>query len=246
MSTIILAPCLTAYPSASAKISRPSASVVIISIVFPFIAVRISAGLKAVPLGKFSVAGTIAMTFTFGFSWAMAPMAAITEAAPDISLFISPIWSDGFIEIPPESKVMPLPTSAISIVLVFFPRYFNTMNLGGSSLPWATPSSPPIPNAFICLRSKTLISRPCFSATFRASAAIIVGVIKFEGSFTISRARFAASARILPVFMPCCTAALFLRLRSLITSSPISPCSCFFVICRLKVYKPRIAPSVIA
>jgi len=35
---------------------------------------------------------------------------------PDMSLFMSPMSAEGFKEIPPESKVKPLPTSAISIV----------------------------------------------------------------------------------------------------------------------------------
>ena len=41
-----------------------------------------------------------------------AHMAAITAAAPAMSLFISIIESAGLIERPPESNVMPLPTSA--------------------------------------------------------------------------------------------------------------------------------------
>jgi len=39
----------------------------------PFIAVKISAGLIAVPLGMFSVAAQMAITLIFGFNCAMAP-----------------------------------------------------------------------------------------------------------------------------------------------------------------------------
>ena len=47
MSTRWVAPCSRAYQSASASTSRPSASVLMISIVLPFIAVRMSPGRKA-------------------------------------------------------------------------------------------------------------------------------------------------------------------------------------------------------
>ncbi len=57
---------------------------------------------------------------------AMALIAAITEAPPAISVFIAPIFSEGFREIPPESKVMPLPIKAISISLELLPRYLRT------------------------------------------------------------------------------------------------------------------------
>ena len=42
---------------------------------------------------------------------AKAFIVAMTTAAPVISPFMSPIPEDGFIEIPPESKVTPLPTN---------------------------------------------------------------------------------------------------------------------------------------
>ena len=52
------------------------------------------------------------MTLTRGFSCAIALIAAITAAPPAMSPFISPMFSAGLIEMPPVSKVMPLPTSA--------------------------------------------------------------------------------------------------------------------------------------
>jgi hypothetical protein len=42
----------------------------------------------------------------------MAHIAAMTPAPPDMSYFISCMFSAGLIEMPPESNVSPLPTSA--------------------------------------------------------------------------------------------------------------------------------------
>src|SRR3990172_832073 len=52
---------------ASARTRRPSASVLITSIVLPFIAVTTSPGLVAAPEGMFSVVGTRAVTLTGAF-----------------------------------------------------------------------------------------------------------------------------------------------------------------------------------
>ena len=61
----------------------------------------------------FSAIGTVAMTSTGSPSSATRHMVAITAAAPAMSHFMSSIFAAGLIEMPPESKVMPLPTSAI-------------------------------------------------------------------------------------------------------------------------------------
>src|ERR1700679_3675895 len=81
-----------------------------ISMVLPDMAVTTSPGLKALPSGMFSQEQTMQRTRTFGLSWAMARMAAIMEAAPAMSYFILSMLSAGLMEIPPVSKVMPLPT----------------------------------------------------------------------------------------------------------------------------------------
>ena len=91
----------------------------------------------AVPPGMFSVHGAMAMTFTFACSRASAPMAAITLAAPDMSPFIASMFYAGLSEMPPVSKVMPLPMSAIGRPFPA-PRYCSTMNLGGCAEPFAT------------------------------------------------------------------------------------------------------------
>ncbi len=50
------------------------------------------------------------MTRTLGLSWAMARIAPIIAAEPAMSYFILSMLSAGLMEIPPVSKVMPLPT----------------------------------------------------------------------------------------------------------------------------------------
>ena len=62
-------------------------------------------------LAASSVAGTVATRSIGNPSSAMAATASRTAAAPDMSIFISCIPDAGLIEIPPESKVTPLPTS---------------------------------------------------------------------------------------------------------------------------------------
>ena len=58
----------------------------------------------------FSVIGTTATTRTGALSRAMADIAQITAAPPDMSSFILSMLSAGLIEMPPVSNVMPLPT----------------------------------------------------------------------------------------------------------------------------------------
>ena len=61
--------------------------------------------------GMFSTAGINAVTGMAGFSCAMACMAPITAAPPAMSYFIFSMPSEGLMEMPPVSKVTPLPTS---------------------------------------------------------------------------------------------------------------------------------------
>ena len=73
-------------------------------------AICTSPGFCALPEGIFSVAHTMPMTFTFGFSSAIARMAPIMVAPPAMSYFIFSMPSAGLIEMPPVSKVIPFPT----------------------------------------------------------------------------------------------------------------------------------------
>ena len=100
-----------ARDSPSARTSRPSASVLRTSMVAPLRMVRTSPGLRAAPPGMFSVMGAMAVTRTGTPSSAQAAMAPSTIAAPLMSVFIVVIPSAVLSDSPPESKVMPLPTS---------------------------------------------------------------------------------------------------------------------------------------
>ena len=88
-SRTCVAPDSRAYQSASARMSRPSASVLEISIVFPLSAVTMSPGRNAWPLGRFSQEGTTARIRTGSSSSAIAPIAARTAPPPPMSDFIS-------------------------------------------------------------------------------------------------------------------------------------------------------------
>jgi hypothetical protein len=61
----------------------------------------------------FSAMGAHAVTSTRMPSRAMAPMAAMTAAAPPMSDFIHSMPCGGLSERPPESNVIPLPTRAM-------------------------------------------------------------------------------------------------------------------------------------
>ena len=74
--------------------------------------VRTSEGRWAVPDGMFSAIGAQAVTVMSRPSRAMAVIVAMIAAAPPMSDFIHSIAAGGLSERPPESKVMPLPTSA--------------------------------------------------------------------------------------------------------------------------------------
>ena len=71
-----------------------------------------SLGRVALSLTIFSASGAQASTATGSFNSAMAKTAAMTAAAPLISLFMASIPWAGFRASPPESKVIPLPTKA--------------------------------------------------------------------------------------------------------------------------------------
>ena len=72
----------------------------------------ISPGRWARPLTMFSTEGTMPVTGIVGFNCAMARMAPSTAAAPHMSYFIFSMSWAGLMEMPPLSKVTPLPISA--------------------------------------------------------------------------------------------------------------------------------------
>ena len=82
----------------------------------------------------FSAIGVQAVTFTGVLSRAMAVTAASTAAAPPMSDFIASMPGAGLIEMPPLSKVIPLPTSARWRVARGW-RYATRISRGGFADP---------------------------------------------------------------------------------------------------------------
>ena len=75
----------------------------------------------ALPPGMFSVAGTITVRLIGRAMRATACMVPSTLAAPHMSYFISSISAPGFSEMPPVSKVTPLPTRTTGFSLALAP-----------------------------------------------------------------------------------------------------------------------------
>ena len=91
-------------------------------------------------------------------------MAPSTAAAPDMSIFIDACMASvGFRLMPPESYMMPLPTST-RCPFGFRGRYVSLTMRGGSALPALTPSRPPQPRAASASSSNTSTSRPAAGA----------------------------------------------------------------------------------
>ena len=89
---------------------RPSASVLRTSMVWPDIEVTTSPGRCAVPLGMFSTRPMMPTALTFALRSASSCIRPTTQAAPAMSPFMSSMPAAGLIEMPPVSKVTPLPT----------------------------------------------------------------------------------------------------------------------------------------
>ena len=161
-----------------------------------------SPGLQAWPSGRFSTAGTTAVTLMGRPSSAAARAAPSTLAAPHMSNFISSMVAAGLMEIPPESKVTPLPTSTTGASPRTPPVYSRTMSLGGWRLPRATASRAPMPSSRIRSSSRTSAeSESNSSARASAHSARWDGVHTLPGRLPRSRASLfapliaAASAR---------------------------------------------------
>ena len=86
---------------------------------------------------------------------AIALNAPKTEAAPDMSNFISSMPGGCLSEMPPVSKVMPLPTSATGASPFVPPAYSSTMSRAGSSEPRVTERNEPMPRRLISRSSRT-------------------------------------------------------------------------------------------
>ena len=82
------------------------------------------------PLGIFSAAATIPTIFILSFKLDTNCRVAKVVAAPDISIFISSILAPGLREMPPVSKVTPLPTITVGAFFLPAPLYSRAMSAG--------------------------------------------------------------------------------------------------------------------
>src|SRR5664280_2442718 len=103
---------LAAYQITSASTRRPSASVLMISMVWPDIEVTMSPGRCALPSGMFSTRPMTPTALTRALRAASACSRPTTQAAPAMSPFMSSMEAAGLIEMPPVSKQTPLPMKA--------------------------------------------------------------------------------------------------------------------------------------
>ncbi len=150
----------------------------------------------------FSTSPTRPTTSTFALRPASAAMAPITAPAPAMSHFMSSMPPAGLMEMPPVSKVTPLPTKASGLDLAppFLPlplprapfQRITTMR-GSAALPSETPISMPKPSLVISFGPKTSTFRPSFSSA-RQRSAISAGNSTLGGSLARSRARNTPSA----------------------------------------------------
>ena len=138
--------------------------------------VTTSPGFTAWPSGMFSQAGMSPTTFILGLMVLKALKTPKTLAAPPMSNFISSISPGGLREIPPVSKVMPLPTSTVGASDLAPPWYFSTMKRSGSADPCATDMKEPMPNLATSLGPSTSHDIPPDLARVIAALANMVGV----------------------------------------------------------------------
>ena len=153
-----------------------------------------SPGLYEEPEGRFSVSAAIPTRLTPRRRSAAARTVPIAVAAPIMSHFMSPIFSAGLIEIPPESNVTPFPTSATGASPFRPPRYSRTTTRGSSAAPRLTARRPPILSFRIAFLSRTVAFTPRAFASFRTRSAKSRGSMSFDGVLPRSRTRRATRA----------------------------------------------------
>ena len=107
----------------------------------------------------FSVVGMMPITLSGSFISATAFMVPSTLPAPHMSYFISSISAPGLSEMPPVSKVTPLPTSTTGFCFFGPPLMLDHDELRRLALPSATDSSEPMPSFSMSLRSSTVTFR---------------------------------------------------------------------------------------
>ena len=112
-----------------------------------------------------------------------------TTPDPHISYFISSIFEDGLIEIPPLSNVSPLPTNILGFCFFAPPMYSIIINFSGTSVPEATPANAPIPILVNLSLSKTVTFISLFFPISFAFSARCDGVAILPGLLSKSLAK---------------------------------------------------------
>ncbi len=181
------------YQSTSHRTKRPSASVLMTSIVSPFIDVTTSPGRTALPDGMFSTSPTRPTTLALALRSARARMVPATTPAPPMSMVMSSMPPAGFSEIPPVSNTTPLPTKASGASSASPPFQFMTTTLEGLSDPCPTHSNDPMPSFSSAASSSTSTSSPSADISSRRLANSVV-VKTLAGSLTRSRVMCTPSA----------------------------------------------------
>ena len=165
-----------------------------------------SPGRVAAPSGMFSQVGTRPTTLSGNFISAMAFIVPSTLPAPLMSYFISSMSGAGLMEIPPVSKVMPLPTRTAGLSPFLPPLCSRIINFGGLRLPLETDRNDPMPSFSMSFCSSTSTLRPWVLAILRAASARKAGVHTFGGVLPKSLAKAMPSAMAWPACKPVSTA----------------------------------------
>src|SRR5438477_611579 len=131
------------------------------------------------------------MTRAFTPSSLSVDIAAITAAAPDMSVFIVSIPPAVLSDKPPESKTTPFPTNA-SVPRGRVGAYSSRRKRGGRSEPLPTPRTPPIRSRTSCSPANTLTFRPDVRASALATSTTAAGDFSAAGPLIRPRAQPAA------------------------------------------------------
>ncbi len=181
----------SASVSASARISRPSASVLPISTVCPERERSTSPGRKDEPEIAFSTIGISTLSRTLSLASTIACASPSTLAAPPMSFFMSSMPADGLMSSPPVSNVTPFPTS----VTLGSPARPQLRSISRGASVAARPTAWIIGK--FCLSSSSpataLTFILCRAANARISLSNAAGPRSLAGVLIRSRARYAAS-----------------------------------------------------
>ena len=161
-----------------------------------------SPGRYARPSGMFSAAATRPMTRWGRSSFATARIAPMTAADPLMSNFMSHMPSPLLRDMPPVSKVMPLPMKMIGAALGSVPECSRMTKRGGRALPCPTALRAPMPSFEMRCSSNISQESPVSRAISKARSASVAGGKSLPGVLLRSRAKHTLSAMICPVFAP--------------------------------------------